>query len=647
MVKMAIRYGRRGLRPVLIVGPAAALVAFILLAFATSSAGAPHRPAAQLGNFPDQYEVNDTYTQSKLLAGQVVVSLTFYVSGTGNSNDQDWYSLFIGNNQILNLTAAAQQSAPLFARGFLTNGHTSAGTYTDNNNISTVTITNTSGNTQEYLIRVTNGSSQNLVYQITYAFAPIPPPPPTNTPLPGLVPDTYEPNDTIAEALLTTTVRGPVASFIAAGNSIQNLSFTPFNDGRPADTADWFSFYGRAGSIYQINTSNVQPGVETVLAVYQFDGATLLPGILGSTNPNNRYIAGQRGSQVIVQIPADGTYWIRVTNLDSSPRVPGQTYALSAVEILQATATPGPTATAFPANPDAFEYNGWFDTATLIAPNTDYRNLNFVPWNPPTPNTQDNDFFRLPVKQGVYYSCYTFELSPGTDTNIIAYNQDQVALGGNDDADPSGKLRGDFSSRFTWLSGYTGYAYILVGEVNPPRANEGQTRTYALRCDIGLPPTPTPTVDPRGTPTPLPTFVPPTPEPPEPTMTPFPTPRTAQNLPIRPIDARQPTPTVQPTPQPRRVVVSVQIHTEVNRNNAPDPGEGIANISVRLSDEASGLPLAQAVTDADGRAGLVVFNNGAVRLTVPLFGYSTVITTDTASVRIAVISSPDLPKRLP
>ena len=644
---------RHLVRSILMLALAAGLTIAVLLIADAAFAGAPGRPASQEGNFPDAYEINDTYTQAKLLQGQIIVSLTLYVSGTGQPNDVDWYYLFIPSGQILNLTAEPRQPAPLLARGFLTDGVTPAGTFNDPGHNSTVTITNTGGTSQQYLIRITNNSPSNLLYQITYAFSPIPPPPPTNTPIPGLSPDAYEPNDSIAEALLTNTVRGPVASFIAVGNSIQNLSFTPFNDGRPADTADWFQIYGRAGSIYQINTSNVQPGVETVLAVFQPDGVTLLPAILGSTNPNNRYIAGQRGSQVIVQIPSDGTYWIRVVNLDSSPRVPGQTYSLSAIEILQATPTPsntptpGPTPTPFPGGADQYEYNGWFDTATLIAPNVDYRGLNFVPWNPPTPDTQDNDFYRLPVKQGVYYSCFTFELSPGTDTNIIVYNQDQAAIGGNDDADPNGRLRGDFSSRFTWLSGYTGYAYILVGQVNPPRANEGQNRSYALRCDIGLPATPTPTVDPRGTPTPAPPFVPPTPEPPDPTMTPYPTPRTAQNLPIRPLPATPIAPIAQPTPAPRRVALSVQIHNDLNRNNAPDPGEGIANVSVRVSDEATGLPLGQAVTDADGRAGLVVLNNGPVRLTVPLFGYSTVIADDAASIRMAVVSSPELPKRLP
>ena len=76
-------------------------------------------------------------------------------------------------------------------------------------------------------------------------------------------PDAYEPNDTIAESAVATGTRG-TPSFIAVGSRIDNLNFYPYPD-RPTDPADWFQFYGRSGSIYQITTLNVQPGVETVL----------------------------------------------------------------------------------------------------------------------------------------------------------------------------------------------------------------------------------------------------------------------------------------------------------------------------------------------------------------------------------------------
>ncbi|MCL5276098.1 MAG: hypothetical protein M1434_15360 [Chloroflexi bacterium] len=449
------------------------------------------------------------------------------------------------------------------------------------------------------------------------------------------------------------------------GSRIDNLNFRAY-DSSVNKTTEWFEFYGRSGSIYQITTLNVQPGVETVLAIYKpvippaagtdIGHPGLVTPLQGYTNPNNRYVAGSRGSQISFQVPngADGLYWIQVTNVDPSPRVAGQTYSLQVQEVLQA-ATPGPSPTAtplpptptpFPGQPDRFEYNGDFDHATLIAPNVQYDNLNFVPYQPYSNNDTDNDFYKLAVKQGIYYTCQTVNLAPGVDTNIIIYNQDRVGIGGNDDISLDERAKGNFASRFSWLTSYTGYAYILVGEVNPPRANEAGGHTYSFRCDIGLPITPTPlftsTLQAIGTP-----FIPPTPLPPEPTMTPYPTPRTAQNLPVREISNATATPALQPTATPRVMAINVQIFNDANRNGLLDPGEGISGVSVRLIDEQSGTPLGQALTDVDGRVNFSVTNPGAVRLSVPLFGYSLLVNETSLTVRIAVVTDVTLPARIP
>ena len=445
------------------------------------------------------------------------------------------------------------------------------------------------------------------------------------------------------------------------GQRIDNLNFSPYT-GRTSKTTSWFEFYGRSGSIYQATTLNVQPGVETVISVYHPVANIITPNLAlvtplaGYTNPNNRYVAGTRGSQISFQVPngADGLYWIQVTNIDPSPRLSNMTYSLQVQEVLQAP-TPGPsptitppppTPTPFPGQPDRFEYNGDFDHASLIAPNVQYDNLNFVPYQPLSNNDTDNDFYKLPVKQGIYYTCQTLNLAPGVDTNIIIYNQDRVGIGGNDDISPEERAKGNFASRFSWLTSYTGYAYILVGEVNPPRANEAGGHTYSFRCDIGLPATPTPSITSTlpvvGTP-----FVPPTPLPPEPTMTPYPTPRTAQNLPVREISNATATPAAQPAATPRVVALNVQIFNDVNRNGLLDPGEGISGVSVRVIDEQTGTPLGQSLTDVDGRVNFSVTNPGPVRLSVPLFGYSLLVTDTALTVRIAVATDVTLPARIP
>lgn len=483
-----------------------------------------------------------------------------------------------------------------------------------------------------------------LPYSVSLCSSPLPPPPP-----PGLTPDDYEPNNDPSQAANPYPNRR-AASFIAVGTTINNLSFYPLREVDSIDRFDWFFVSLMPGLTYQVETSNVQPGVETLLEVFRSDPPA--GDVLTSTR-----VPGQRGARLVFSTPPLSplqpiTYWIRVTNLDQSPRVPGQTYSLSVIEVVQPTATPGPTPTPvtptpYPPGTDQFEYNGDFDFATLIAPGVKYGPLNFVPFQPPSPNTVDNDFFKLPVKQGVFYTCETLDLAPGVDTNIIVYNQDRVGIGGNDDISPEERLRGNFRSRFSWLSGYTGVAYILVGDVNPPRADQAAQRTYFLQCNIGIPETPTPTPAP-ATPTPVPPPVLPTPLPPEPEPTPFPTPRAAQNLVVRPAEPTPVASIAQPTPAPRVVQITVQVFNDLNRNGQLDPatGEGVRGVSVRLFDEVTGVPLAQALTDADGQARLSVETGNPVRVSVPMFAYSTVVAEPSAVLRLAVISRVPLPRRV-
>ena len=478
-----------------------------------------------------------------------------------------------------------------------------------------------------------------------FTVTPTPPPPPTPV---GANPDPYEPND------LPSIVQAQKKSFVNVGQQLTNLNFyTQPNTGTlDLGDVDWYFFSGRGGAVYRV-TTEVQPGVDTELFIYRPDqlpasNAFTTTGLLAS---NDDYQPLNRGSQVTFVAPFTGQFWIKVWNKDQTPRVAGQTYNLSVVELAPNTPTPTFTPlptftpTPFPAGADQYEYNGDFDFATLIAPGVKYSGLTFVPFQPPTPDTVDNDFFKLPVKQGVFYTCETQDLAGGADTNIIVYNQDRVAIGGNDDISPEDKAQGRFQSRFSWLSAYTGYAYILVGDVNPPRAGEAQVRSYSLICYIGLPATPTPTPDPNP-PTATPPPLPPTPLPPEPTLTPFPTPRAAQNLVVQRFDAR-PTPAPSgPTPTPRLLIIDVHVFNDYNRNNLLDAGEGIARASVRLADERTGTPLAQGFTDADGRARFPLSNDGPVRVNVPAFNFSTVVT-DSVTLRIGIEPRIAPPARIP
>jgi hypothetical protein len=376
---------------------------------------------------------------------------------------------------------------------------------------------------------------------------------------------------------------------------------------------------------------------------------------------NDDYAPLNRSSQVNFVAPYDGVFFAKVWNLDPSPRQGGQSYTLALEEVLQQTATPGPTATAFPSGADTCEYNGTFETACLLTIGVDYA-ANFLPFQPADANTQDNDFYRIQAKEGLYVTCETSNLQGGTDTNIIVYNKDRVGLGGNDDISPSEKEKGNFASRFSFYAGYTGLYYVLAGEVNPARVSESAARKYNIKCVYGLPPTPTPTI----TPTPAPTSTARTPStsgnPPAQAPAVPPTPASAQP-PAGPVAAvtgpsltvvklarivpTLPVATVRATAVPRIVEVNVRVFADANGNNEPDTGEGVNGVSVWLVDERLGVPLAQLNSDANGLVRFAANTDNPVRIRVPMIDYSTTVNGTRADLQIALAVAPALPAALP
>ena len=490
----------------------------------------------------------------------------------------------------------------------------------------------------------------------------------TATPIPGSASDdVYEPNNSPHDVLNPTA--GVIRSFLNVGSTFANsqqpnfFSTAPLGSIQVSGDVDWYFFYGRNGGRYRITTS-AQPGVDTELYLFRNSAALTDKDFknwdgTGQMAYSDDYQAGDRGSRIDFTGDYDGPYWIKVWNKDPGPRSgnPGYnpSYNVAVQEIvlpITGTATPGPTP--YPQGADRCEYNGDWDSAVLIAPNMKYDNLNFVPFMPPSRDTVDNDFFRMPVKQGVYYTCETLDLGGGADTNLIVYNQnalqnrDAALIGGNDNISLDEAARGNFASRLSWLSGYTGIAYLLLGDVTPPRAYEAEARTYSLQCTIGLPtpPTATPDPNPSATPAPAEPFVPPTAEPPDPTMTPFPTPKAAQNLVVRPIDA-VPTAAATPTEAPRLATMTVFVFVDRNKNGATDPREGVENIAVRITDD-KGTPLRWLRTNADGRALFFeVHVTGPLRVSIPYFGYNAVIDDPNQIVNVALTGEMELPQNLP
>lgn len=456
-----------------------------------------------------------------------------------------------------------------------------------------------------------------------------PTPTPTSTATPTQTPivatpvftDAYEPNNTFQQASNTA----------ANAPKICNLTLWPTGD------LDYFQFVGKAGTRYQIATTDLKPGLDTVLTVYNPQGNVI------ATNDD----FGGRQSLVSIVANIDGFYFARVINQDPSDPA-NKTYCLEIKELEAFTPVPTPPPDE---NADICEYNGTLETACLIEVGKSLE-LNFVSLFGDD-DASDNDFFRIWVKPSIEYTCETLNLSAVNDTNMIFYNnegQDFNPQLGNDDKVPGGT---DFGSKLTYKSNYTGWLYILVGPVNPPTPKDAPLYTYTLTC-IASAATPTPTATatrvfvpgPAATATLAPTAELPTP---------FPSPTAidlslfATSTPeVPPIIQFQPLPTPTPIAPPGQTAnINVTIYYDNNFSYTPELTEGIMNVAVALYDTNSSQLVSFGYTN---EAGMIRFSSitttGAVRVVVPFLNYSQVIVGSSSNILLRVAPQP-LPISVP
>lgn len=206
-----------------------------------------------------------------------------------------------------------------------------------------------------------------------------------------------------------------------------------------------------------------------------------------------------QSSALPTPIPANPNANVASDSLTTQP-------SATSITLSEQTATPlpFPTMTPYdlPGQPDRFEPNDDFDSAAPIELNVKHPNLNFMPANVSGAATGDKDFFSVQVEPDMQITCQTLDLSRGTDTNIILFDQDQNGVEGNDDVHaPSGH----FESRLTYEATYSGPLYIQVSQVFTVAREEGDKYTYSLECFTDPRPiaTPVPTQTPFATATPI------------------------------------------------------------------------------------------------------------------------------------------------
>ena len=230
-----------------------------------------------------------------------------------------------------------------------------------------VTWTPTTAGTFAVVIEAANADGfTRQTYTIT-VIAATRTPTPTRTPVATpIYVDQYEPNNTLQTAY--TLSSGQVLSAITLW---------------PAGDIDYFRFHAKSGSVYEVSTSALDPGLDTYLTVYDTNG-----NVIG-TNDDAEPLS--RASQVTFSAGQTGFYFFSVVNRDPTDPV-DQTYSAGVTEVL-GTATPTRVASV-----DDCEPNGTFQTACALQLDVAH-SADFVP---PVGTGEDNDFYRIWVKEGLY-----------------------------------------------------------------------------------------------------------------------------------------------------------------------------------------------------------------------------------------------------
>jgi hypothetical protein len=579
----------------------AGLVVFglLLFVFIVATMAAPgSKPVLDIPN-------NDSFDDAEPIL--VPANVTGVLTQTGPVGDsQDYY-------RITNATIGSSYQANLSILSSIAGMSAQMTLYHGNRNIISgpgTTISWQAVTTTYYILVESKPAITETAQTVSYRLrvdqleptsTPAPTNTPTNTPLPTSIStaDPYEGspnNNEFARAYVL-----PVTTYLKLSDYLGVATFHTLDPNRDVD---WYAFWGKKDEWYQIETSGLS-SVDTYVAIYKDNGTKKI-----TSNDDG---GGGYASLASFEASYDGYYYIKVTNKVNTVG----SYNMVMEQIGEPT--PGPTVTPGPganSKVDPCEDNLDFDHACIIAAN-DPKKFNFVP----PYGGVDNDYFKLRIKPGYNYKCFTSDLDAGVDPNMIVYDQNRNGIGGNDDVEP-----GDLNSSFSYYATYEGWLYILVG-YGDRTPSDIYNSNYTLECQSEVPGEPT--AVPAATSGPAAATSTPRPSAAPPTATPF------VGLKIRPLTT--PTPVPETPSEPIVVPINLLVYYDANGDGQPGAGEGIAGISAQAYDASTNTLLAQGVTDAQGHLEFTVTAQGPVRVSVPFFGFSQLVTEET-TIRLRVLS---------
>lgn len=244
----------------------------------------------------------------------------------------------------------------------------------------------------------------------------------------------------------------------------------------PAGEQDWVKWQAVAGQSYEIETLNLAKDADTVVCLYDANGAQI------SCDDDS---GAGLGSRLLLQnVPSNAVYYASVRHYKADVAGPNTQYDLRLSTSLCAA--------------DAFEDDGSQTHAKAISPNGAAQAHNFCP-------EADTDWLSFTASPGSYL-IETSDLGSEADTVLELYDASGTLLASNDDYDSG--LASRIAYNFSSAQPY----FVRVYSYNPKRY--GTDANYSLRITGSSNPTPTATPSPSPTPTQTPpptaTPVPPT-----------------------------------------------------------------------------------------------------------------------------------------
>ena len=227
--------------------------------------------------------------------------------------------------------------------------------------------------------------------------------------------DSYEPDDTIAEA-------APIAT-----------------DGRPQEhnlhmerDRDHVCFQATLGKAYTIETKNLGSEIDSIIYLYDREGQELARNDDGTDEP--------LASRIVWVAPSDDLYCVMIRDLaeDSSGR--GAAYSISVTE------------STFAEGADLYEPDDTPSQASL-----------FDADDPPQEHTfhtsTDADYVSFIAREGVEYRIETGSLKGNCDTSLFLYDEDGAELDYDDDAGEE-----SLASLIVWTAPSSGPHYVKISD---------------------------------------------------------------------------------------------------------------------------------------------------------------------------------------